>query len=111
MKNKEQNITENKINSTSTFVGVDALVSMQPSLFSFDDANDWRAEWKDMPEFIQEDLTSSIKVIVHFRNEYDFREFEALIGQRLKKNGMTISCWYPEAEKRRYAHLRYEDES
>jgi len=27
LKNKEQNITENKINPTNTFVGVDALVS------------------------------------------------------------------------------------
>lgn len=30
MKNKEQNITENKINPTNTFVGVDALVGLPP---------------------------------------------------------------------------------
>ena len=30
MKDKEQNITENKINPTNTFVGVDALVSLPP---------------------------------------------------------------------------------
>lgn len=30
MKNKEQNITEKKINSTNTFVGVDALVGLPP---------------------------------------------------------------------------------
>jgi len=86
------------------------LVIQQPDLFGFK-ADDWVEEWKDMPEFVQEDLTSKIKVIVHFRNEYDFKEFEQLIEQRLNKNGMSISCWYPKAEKRRYAHLRYEDES
>jgi len=77
----------------------------------FDEFSGWEKEWVGMPEFIQGDLTSIKKVIVHFRNENDFNEFQKLIGQKLKKNGMAISCWFPEQQPRRYAHLRYVDES
>jgi len=72
---------------------------------------EWKKEWKDMPEFVMEDLSSYKKVTVHFRNEEDFQEFCKLINQPLKKNGMTISTWYPPMEPRRYSHLRYTNEN
>ena len=76
-------------------------------LFPDQYGNVWQEEWKNMPEFVQEDLTSFKKVIVHFRNQQDFEKFEKLIGQTLKKNGMCISTWYPKMEKRRYADKEY----
>jgi len=32
---------------------------------------EWKEHWKDMPEFIQKDLTSEKSIIVHFRNKED----------------------------------------
>ena len=67
--------------------------------------NTWQKEWKDMPEFIQEDLTSHRKIIIHFRNDEDVIKFSELIGQKIssKKN----SLWYPKMEVRKIANLRY----
>jgi len=78
----------------------------------FGDSEDfpiWKKEWKDMPEFVQEDLTSYRKIIVHFKNEEDIAKFAKLIKQKitLKKK----SLWYPEIPIRRYANKRYVDES
>jgi hypothetical protein len=77
----------------------------------FDDfENEWQKEWKDMPEFVQEDLTSRRKIVVHFRNDDDVKKFAELIGQKITPK--QPSLWYPEMQPRRYAHLRYikEDE-
>lgn len=72
----------------------------------FDDLeNDWQKEWKDMPEFVQEDLTSYRKIVVHFRNEEDVKKFAELLGQKITQK--QPSLWYPELPPRRYAHLRY----
>lgn len=71
---------------------------------------DWKDEWKDMPEFIQEDLTSKRKIIVHFRNEEDVKRFSKLIEQKITPKQKSL--WFPYLAPRRYAHLRYikEDE-
>jgi len=61
-----------------------------------------------MPEFVQEDLSPSRTVKVHFRNDDDFSEFEKLIGQKITKYN---TIWYPEAKPRKVAHLRWVDES
>lgn len=66
---------------------------------------DWQKEWKDMPEFVQEDLTSQRKIVVHFRNEEDVKRFAELIGQNITPK--QPSLWFPEMLPRRYAHLRY----
>lgn len=70
----------------------------------------WESEWKDMPEFKQEDLTSHRKVVIHFRNDEDVKEFEKLIGQKLTPK--QKSTWFPYLAPMRYGHLRYvkEDE-
>jgi hypothetical protein len=67
--------------------------------------NEWQKEWKDMPEFIQEDLTSFRKIVVHFRNKEDVKQFSELLSQ--KNTPKQPSLWYPEMPKRRYAHLIY----
>ncbi len=68
----------------------------------------WKDEWKDMPEFEMEDLSSFRKIVVHFRNQEDIDKFAELIGQKITK---APSIWYPEWKKRRYADKRYVDES
>ena len=69
----------------------------------------WTKEWQDMPEFIQEDLTSFRKIVVHFKNNDDVDKFSKLIGQKITPK--QPSLWYPEVEPRRYANKKYVDES
>lgn len=72
----------------------------------FDDfEDDIQKEWKDMPEFNQEDLTSHRKIVVHFRNDEDVKKFAELIGQKITPK--QPSCWFPYMPPRRYAHLLY----
>lgn len=76
----------------------------------FSDIKIWEKEWKDMPEFNQEDLTSYRKIVVHFRCPKDVKDFSELIGQRI--TAKQPSLWFPKMEPRRYAHLRWvNDES
>lgn len=70
--------------------------------------NDWSKEWKNMPEFIQEDLTSYRKIVVHFRNKEDINCFSKLIGQKITEK--QPSLWFPEMKPRRYGHLRWVNE-
>lgn len=72
-------------------------------LFELEDK--WQAEWHDMPEFSQEDLTSDRKLVVHFRSADDVAEFSKLIGQRITAKQQSI--WYPEREIRHRAKKRY----
>jgi hypothetical protein len=79
-------------------------------LTMFDDVqNTWQKEWQDMPEFIQEDLTSERKLIVHFRNNADLIKFAELIGQRITQK--QPSLWFPQMEIRKASDKRYTDES
>jgi len=70
----------------------------------------WQKEWKDMPEFHQEDLTSHRKIVVHFRNDQDVEDFAKLMNQKITPKQKSL--WHPYMPPRRYAHLRYvkEDE-
>ena len=70
----------------------------------------WEKEWVGMPEFVQEDLTSHRKIVIHFRNDEDVLAFQELIGQKLTPK--QKSTWVPAMPIRRYANKRYvEDES
>jgi hypothetical protein len=69
---------------------------------------DWREEWKGMPEFVQEDLSSFRKVVVHFRNQEDVDLFAELIGQKLTPK--QPSCWYPHLPIMRVRGKFYVDE-
>ena len=66
-------------------------------------------EWKGMPEFVMEDLTPYRVINVRFRNAEDVAEFEKLMAQKITEKQKTI--WFPYAEPRKAAHLRYVDES
>lgn len=65
----------------------------------------WKEEWKDMPEFVQEDLSSYRKIIVHFRNDEDVQKFEKLMKQKITQKQKSI--WYPYMPPRRYANKIY----
>lgn len=64
----------------------------QPKLFA-DMEDEWKTEWQDMPEFVQEAKDSYAKIIFRFENEEDLQAFAKLIGQKLTKK--TKSAWFP----------------
>ena len=80
----------------------------QPTLFSEDEYLLWRKEWKDMPEFVQEDLAPWKSLAVHFENEEDLIKFAQLVQQRITPD--TRSIWFPEAEIGRMSNKRFTDE-
>lgn len=75
----------------------------QPELFDMEED-----EWQGMPEFVQEDLSPHRVIYVRFRNAEDVAKFEELMSQRITEKQKTI--WFPYAEPRLRAHLRYVDE-
>jgi hypothetical protein len=54
---------------------------------------DWKKEWQNMPEFVQEKQECYAKIIIRFDNEHDLQEFAKLINQKLTKK--TKSIWHP----------------
>ena len=70
----------------------------QYDLFNEPIKEDWEKEWKDMPEFVQDDLSSYKKLIIHFRNQEDLENFSKLIDQKI--NIKTPSIWYPKLKIR-----------
>lgn len=67
----------------------------QVGFFADDEVVAWRKEWKDMPDFRQENQTPASVINVQFRNLQDRRDFLTLLGEqphRLK------SIWYPKME-------------
>jgi len=71
--------------------------------------NDWKKEWIDMPEFIQEKQEPYAKIIVRFDNEKDLNDFSNLINQKLNKK--TKSIWFPKLIRGINSNKRYSDES
>lgn len=65
-------------------------------------------EWREMPEFVQEDLSPWKSIAVHFESRSDMEAFSRLVGQSL--TAKTQSVWYPKAEILRMADKRYADE-
>lgn len=64
------------------------------NLFEVDEKEpDWKKEWKDMPEFIQEKKDCYVKIIIRFEDEQSLKEFSNLINQKLTKK--TKSIWFP----------------
>jgi len=61
--------------------------------FFGEEKNDWKDEWKNMPEFISEDKRPIQQIIVSFKTYEDVKEF----GRRLNINvtSKTGSTWFP----------------
>jgi hypothetical protein len=79
----------------------------QPVLFETEE--DWRKEWQDMPEFIQEDEMPFRTIYVHFKSQSDINNFAKLMQQQI--TGETKSLWFPKAIIGGYFNKRYVDES
>jgi len=69
---------------------------------------DWQKEWQGMPEFFQEDLTPYRVINLRFRCEEDVEAFAKLVEQVITPKQKAL--WFPFAEFRRAAHLRWVDE-
>ncbi|HEY5392102.1 MAG TPA: hypothetical protein VIJ57_08300 [Hanamia sp.] len=70
-----------------------------------DDLQKWKSEWEGMPEYSQEDLTSYKSILVHFKEEKDYKEFQKLIEQKLTYK--TQSIWFPKVENTSYIDKIY----
>jgi hypothetical protein len=70
---------------------------------------DWKEEWKDMPEFIQEKKEPYSKIIIRLKTKEDLDEFAELIDQKLTDK--TKSIWHPKLERGIDSYKRYVDES
>lgn len=71
--------------------------------------SEWKNEWLDMPEFVQEKKESYSKIIVRFNSEEDLQEFAKLIGQKLTNK--TKSIWHPKLVRGINSNKRYTNES
>ena len=72
--------------------------------FADDGEIDPAQEWRGMPEFEHDDLTSFHSVHVHFANIEALNAFAELVGQKLTDK--TRSMWYPKQEIIRYGEVR-----
>lgn len=79
-----------------------------PALFDDVEVSDVFAEWKDMPEFIQERQEPYAQMIIRFRNQQDLDEFSEMIGQKLTVR--TKSIWHPLLVRGIHSNKAYKDE-
>jgi len=73
----------------------------------FEQDEEWKTFWKDMPEFIQGDAQPCKKLIVSFKEQADLEEFAELVGQKLTMK--TKSMWFPKMLREPTHNLYYDD--
>lgn len=66
-------------------------------------------EWVGMPEFVQEKVAPFKEIIVRFETEKDFKDFQALINQKITI--ATKSIWHPFKSHWGLDRKIYKDES
>jgi len=54
---------------------------------------DWKEEWWDMPEFVQEKVKPFAELKIRFETEEDLKDFAQKIGQKITSK--TKSIWHP----------------
>lgn len=81
----------------------------QTEMFQDGEIIAWKNEWKNMPEYSNQDLSPKIQIIINFAFASDAEEFSKLIGQEIKTGAgkYTKSLWYPEQEIGRMANKRF----
>lgn len=62
-----------------------------------DKVEDHESEWKEMPEFKQDEKPPHREIVVRFSNEDDFVKFAKLIEQNLTEK--TLSIWFPKQDQ------------
>jgi len=75
------------------------------TLWGEEDSEWWKKDWKNMPEFIQEDANSYQSILIHFEGKEDREEFAKLIDQVL--TDFTKSIWYPKYDRERPSKYIY----
>ncbi len=85
----------------------------QPTLFDLgaveeEVSEEWREEWKDMPEFVQDKQEPYAMINVRFRDQQDLDDFSKRIGQRLTVRSKAI--WHPQLPRGTTTHKWYVDE-
>ena len=74
-----------------------------------DDQLAYKEEWKDMPEYAQEDLTAWKSVLIHFKNKEDMQAFAILIKQTVTQS--TKYIWFPKSKNEGMMDKRWKSES
>ena len=72
---------------------------------SKNDKFDWEKEWKDMPEFTQEDVSAHRQIIVSFKTKEDVDKFSELVKQKLGPK--TKSMWFPQDDREKPSLFKY----
>jgi len=76
----------------------------------FENTQEWKSEWIDMPEFVQDKSDKPYtQITIRFKNQNDLKEFSKLIEQNLTKK--TKSIWFPQIERGLSADKLYVNES
>lgn len=75
----------------------------------FGEKEDWKEEWKGMPEFEQKNLLPEYSVKINFASIEDLKKFAELIEQPLTTK--TNSVWFPAQIKADLKNKVYVDES
>lgn len=70
---------------------------------------DWKNEWKNMPEYIQEKQQPYKMINVRFQTKEDYEDFQLKINQKLTEK--TKAIWYPKKDHDDYSNLKYINES
>jgi hypothetical protein len=71
--------------------------------------SDWRSQWRDMPEFAQQNLDPYRALLVCFLTPDDLAAFLELVGQRVTDK--TRSIWYPAQPATDTSTMAVSDES
>jgi hypothetical protein len=66
---------------------------------------EWEEEWKDMPEFVQENNMAHKKILMTFRTQEDVDNFSKLIGQKISP--LTKSINFPKINKEKPGNYLY----
>lgn len=68
--------------------------------------DDHTKEWKEMPEFQQDDQMSFRNIKIHFKDQQSINEFMKLVNQKITDK--TKYIWFPQQEKEKVSNLSYE---
>lgn len=74
-----------------------AQTELEQIMSYFKDPTVPEEEWKDMPEFEQNDKKAFKEIIVRFMNDSDYKAFASLIKQNLSQE--TKSIWFPKQDQ------------
>ena len=79
----------------------------QKTLFGEGSVDNWRNEWKNMPEFIQKNKQPIQQIVVSFEKEEDIEIFAKVTGYKITKK--TKSIWFPFKKKDKPREFAYID--